>query len=243
MRILAVIPARSGSKAVKDKNIQELGGHPLLAWSVQASLSSSLIDEVVVSTDSKDYAEISKAYGATVPFLRPAEISQDFSTDLETFQHLLHFLKDSSSLPDLLIHIRPTTPLRDPLVIDNAIRMFLDNDTATSLRSVHEMSESAYKCFEINDSGTLATVFTNSTALDDANMARQSFPKTYVANGYVDILRPEFVLRNQLLHGSECLPFVTNPVIEVDVQDDLDTLRLFLASSEKNLNVIQPSIK
>ena len=107
---MCIIPARSGSKSIPHKNIYNLGGHPLIAWSIKAALNAESIDRVIVSTDSEEYKDISIEYGAEVPFLRPKNISEDNSTDLEFFQHVIGVFKETSYNPDLIIHLRPTTP-------------------------------------------------------------------------------------------------------------------------------------
>ena len=150
--ILAIIPARSGSKGVSNKNIKLLNGHPLIAYSIKAALLVPTIDRVIVSTDSKHYASIARRYGAETPFLRPKKISGDYSRDLEFIEHALDwFYHAEGYAPRLIVHLRPTTPLRDPRVIEKAI-LTIDNDLdATALRSVHQMSNPAYKCFEVKD--------------------------------------------------------------------------------------------
>jgi len=222
MNIVTVIPARSGSKGVPDKNIRELSGKPLIAYSISAAIKSKLIDRVIVSTDSEKYASISKDYGAEVPFIRPNEYSGDDSTDYDFVKHLLGWLaKNEGNTPDYIIHLRPTTPLRDPKVIDNAIRKFMNSKEATSLRSAHEMPETAYKQFEL-EGKYFKTICTDSFDLDDANNSRQSFPKTYTPNGYVDILRTSHILVNRLLHGNRVMGYVTDFTIEVDTVDDFE---------------------
>ena len=113
MKITAIIPARSGSKSVKNKNIIKLLGHPLIAYSIAICKMSSLVHEIVVSTDSKKISKIAKKYGANVPFLRPKNISRNDSLDVEFFFHYLNFLKKNNlEKPDIILHVRPTTPLR-----------------------------------------------------------------------------------------------------------------------------------
>ena len=220
MNIIAVIPARSGSKGVPDKNIEMFVGKHLIAYSISAAIKSKLIDRVIVSTDSEKYASISKDYGAEVPFIRPNEYSGDKSTDYDFVKHLLDWLaKNEDNTPDYIIHLRPTTPLRDPSILDNAIEKFMNNGEATSLRSAHEMSETAYKQFEL-EGKYFKTICTGSFDLDDANNSRQSFPKTYSPNGYVDILRTSHILENNLLHGNQVMGYVTDFAIEVDTIDD-----------------------
>ena len=148
-QIYAVIPARSGSKGVPNKNVKMFAGRPLMAYSIAAAQKSNLIDRVIVSTDSEEYAEIALKEGAEVPFLRPKEISTDLSKDIEFFSHLVSWIDSSDiTMPDYLVHLRPTTPLRDPSIIDKAIIRF-SKSKYTSLRSVHLMAQSAYKFVEM----------------------------------------------------------------------------------------------
>lgn len=228
-RVVALIPARAGSKGVPNKNIRLLGGHPLLAWSVAACLKSAAIERVVVSTDSPDYAALAQRFGAEAPFLRPAAISGDRATDRDFIVHALDWLAVGGEEPEYIVHIRPTTPLRDPRLIDAAVRAFMSESNATALRSVHEMPESAYKTFEIAPGGQLKRVGCDSTVLDTANDARQQFPNTYQANGYVDVLSTSFIRKSGLIHGDHVMPFVTSPVVEVDTEEDFSHLEFQLA--------------
>lgn len=229
MSIVALIPARSGSKGVPHKNIKHLGGHSLIDWSIKACLKSKLIDRVIVSTDSPEYAELSVKLGAEAPFLRPELIAGDRSTDYDFVVHALDWFAANGGEPELLVHIRPTTPFRIPALIDTAIETFRKESRATALRSVHEMSESAYKTFELAPQGQLKRLGAENTALDAANNARQQFPATYQANGYVDVLSSRFVRSHGLIHGDWVMPFITPPVIEVDTADDFVHLEFLLA--------------
>ena len=223
--VVAVIPARAGSKGIPNKNIQELAGRPLLSYSIAAARLAHSIEHIVVSTDSDEYARIAREYGADVPFLRPAAISRDSSTDYEFMRHLLDwFVARQQPVPEYVVHLRPTTPLREPRLIDEAVDRIRANSAATSLRSVHAMSESAYKTFEIVDN-RLVTLCVQSPDLDAANQARQQFPVTYAANGYVDVLRGRDIVEHGRLHGCCVYPFITPPVVEVDTLADLTELR------------------
>jgi N-acylneuraminate cytidylyltransferase len=226
--VVALIPARSGSKGVPHKNIKSLGGHPLIEWSIKACLKSRLIDRIIVSTDSTEYADLSIKLGAEVPFLRPADIADDRSTDYEFVLHALDWFAANGGEPESLVHIRPTTPYRSPGLIDVAIEAFRNESRATALRSVHEMSESAYKTFEIAPEGQLQSLGADSTALDAANNARQQFPATYQANGYVDVLSSRFVRSHGMIHGDWVMPFITPAVVEVDSEDDFAHLEFLL---------------
>lgn len=219
-QVLAVIPARSGSKGVIDKNIKPLCGHPLLAFSVAAAKKAQNIGRVIISSDSQEYMAIAKMYGAEAPFVRPAEISGDKSTDYECMKHVLDFLQEhEGQVPEYLVHLRPTTPYRDPALIDEAVKKIKGDDLATALRSAHEMSETAYKCLEIKDS-LFKPMGTNSFDMDTANLPRQMFPKTYSANGYVDILKSEFITSSGKIHGDHVIAFVTPLTLEVDNEED-----------------------
>ena len=221
---IALIPARSGSKGVRDKNIQRLNDHPLIAYAIKAAHKVKAIQRVFVSTDSESYANVAKEYGAEVPFLRPPELSEDDSTDIEWIRHTLQWLKrEEGTVPRLLIHLRPTTPLRDPVIVRKAIEAIEADEEATALRSVHEMSQTAYKSFQLNQNH-LACLCTGSMDLDAANLPRQQFPKTYQPNGYVDVLKSEFILNNNQLHGNKVLAYITPHVKEVDVAEDFSYL-------------------
>jgi len=227
-KVIALIPARSGSKGVPNKNIRDIGGHSVIEWSIAACLRSKYIERTIVSTDSEDYAELAKLLGAEAPFIRPEEISTDSSTDFEFISHALSWLENNDELPTYVVHIRPTTPFRDPHLIDQAIDRFALSQ-ATALRSVHIMTESAYKTFEINQAGELKRVGVDSTELDDANSARQHFPTTYVANGYVDVLSVEFIRKKRLIHGNHVMPFITPLVDEIDAPEDFQRLEYQLS--------------
>ncbi len=229
--VVAVIPARSGSKGVVDKNIKLLGKHPLIAYSIAAAKLASGIDRIIVSTDSSEYASIASEYGAEVPFLRPPEISGDNSTDYEWIKHVLDWMKNEEGfVPRYLVHLRPTTPLRETKYINAAINLIKKNNYVSALRSVHEMSESAYKAFEI-EGNYLKSIGSNSFALDASNDPRQGFNKTYQANGYVDVIKTEYVIKNNKLHGDRVIAFIIPHVVEVDTPDDFDYLEYQIAKN------------
>ena len=235
-RIIALIPARAGSKAVPGKNIRLLADRPLLAWTIAACRKTPSIARVVVSTDSPDYAVLAKNWGAETPFLRPTDISKDHSTDYEFITHALDWLARDGDSPEFIVHMRPTTPLRDPNLVERAIQTFIATHTATALRSVHEMPESAYKSFEMAPSGLLKQLGSSNTKLDSANNARQQYPVTYQANGYVDVLSTSFIRETGLIHGNHVLPFVTPTVVEVDTEEDFAHLEFQVVRQPKIIN-------
>jgi CMP-N-acetylneuraminic acid synthetase len=230
--ICGLIPAREGSKGIPHKNIIDLEGHPLIAYSIALAKLSKHINRVVVSTDSEEIAKIALKYGAEVPFLRPKKFATDKSTDLEFVEHALGwFEKNEGRIPDYLVHLRPTTPLRDPQIVDKAIRLMVNNRGATALRSVHETRESPYKLLGM-ENGYLVGLFPNDPRVEYYNLPRQAFPPVYQPNGYVDILESENILKTGRLHGEKTLGFVTEDVGELDRMEDIERIQYFLKRKE-----------
>ena len=231
--VVALIPARSGSKELKNKNILKVDGFPLLAFSIKAALLSKRIDRVIVSTDSLAYKKIAIKFGAEAPFLRPKNISGDDSTDYEFIKHALDwFSAEKIAIPGYIVHLRPTTPFRDPKLIDKAIKDFSDNKKATALRSIHEMSESAYKCFQLKEK-YLKCFGSLSSDVEKINNRRQSFSKTYHANGYVDVLKTSYILKHKKLHGNKVMAFITPAVTEIDTRKDFKYLEYEVSQNQK----------
>ena len=164
--VIAIIPARAGSKEIKNKNIKNLAGVPLLAWSIRTCLKSKFIKKIIVSTDSKKYAKIAKNYGANEIIIRPKKISTSNSTDYEVVFHAINYLKNINY--EYIAYIRPTTPQRNVKDIDKAIKTF-SLSKHHSLRSVHEMTETSYKSLEIFEKNKLKAIATLKLSLYDLN--------------------------------------------------------------------------
>lgn len=223
---VALIPARSGSKRVPDKNIMQIGGKRLLEYSIDAALACDDIDDVYVSTDSEEYAKIAFAAGSKT-ILRPSYLATDVSTDLAVIKHFLEKMGDKAASIEQIIFLRPTTPLRKASVLELAMNDFdfwLNKSFPgpSSLRSVEEMSESAYKCFEICDNHRLKGI--SGYSCDDASMPNQIYRKTYKANGYIDIIRPD-IIEHGKLWGDSVMAFKTDPVTEIDTMRELQLLQ------------------
>ena len=220
--VIAVIPARSGSKGVKDKNIIEINSVPLFALSIAAAKSAG-IKRVLVSTDSKDYAKLAIRYGAEVPFLRPVHLSDDTSTDYDFMHHALLWIKEhEKSVPEYWVHLRPTSPFRDPEVLIGAIKI-LATSNANSLRSAHKAPESPHKWF-LKDSNNLFIPFKTSLSAEELNSPRQQFDSVFIPNGYVDIVKYDNIVKNKDLFGKKILKFETDYTIEIDSLEELDFL-------------------
>jgi len=226
--VFAIIPARSGSKGVKNKNIKLLCGYPLLAYSIVAAKLSSKIDRVIVTTDSEYYAKLANKYGAETPFLRPAEISQDTSTDFEFMEHCINWLwNNEHSVSEYFVHLRPTNPLRQLKYIDDAIDMIKKDNNSTSLRSAHLASNTPYKWFELSEQNYFKSILGDRTN-DEANNPRQKFKDVYIPDGYVDVLKTEFIVNNDLIHGQNMVPFIVPECVDVDAKKDIELLEFLI---------------
>jgi len=206
----AIIPARGGSKGIPNKNIVDLGGFPLIAYSIVASKKAGL--ETYVSTDSEEIAKISKEWGAKV-IMRPKEYATDTSPDIDFIKHAIKYINT-----DYLVHLRPTTPFRNPELIKQAIRE-MEKSKATSMRSAHRIAESPYKFMKIKKGYFLPFI----GDLKNSNLPRQLFEPVFHPNGYVDILKVSEI--GKTIHGKKILPFITDEVIEIDRPIDLEYAR------------------
>lgn len=220
--VVAIIPARSGSKGVKDKNIRLLNGYPMIAYTIAAAKLSKKIDRVIVSTDSEKYAEIARKYGAEVPFLRPDEISGDTATDIEFMKHAIQWCYDNEgSVPEYWVHLRVTCPMRNPEVIDEGIEKIKKHPEATCLLSVTLVENflTAYKWLIKDGEEYVKSIFFENN--DDANLPRKSYPDPYIPNIYVDVLKTECIVGNDRLHGNKMVCLETPETIDIDTEEDL----------------------
>ena len=220
MNIVAIIPARSGSKSIKDKNIRPYRGKPLIYYSIKTALKSKYINRVIVSTDSNKYKKISMKFGADVPFLRPKKYSSDSSVDFDYILHVSKFLIKNKYYPDLIVLLRPSTPNRKIHVVNKGIKFFIKNlKKYDSMRSVSEFNQPPQKLFMI-DKDRLKGFFDKTLTVEYHALPRQKYPKTYLPNGYIDIFKPKFFLKNKKLHGKIC-PFITEETLDIDNKKDL----------------------
>jgi CMP-N,N'-diacetyllegionaminic acid synthase len=237
--IYALIMARGGSKSIPQKNIVDLHGYPLLAWSIAACKLSKKIDKIILSTNDKKIAKLGKKYGAEVPFLRPEKYATDSSTDFDAINHCYEWFKFNKNINiNYIVQIRPTTPYRDPKLIDQAIKVISMNKSLTGLRSIYEMSESAWKTFHLDKTGILnplTNFYFKSNNKELANLPRQKLPKTYFGQGYVDIIDTKN-LKNKTLYGNKCFGFLSPDVGEIDNYNDL--LKLRQDKSYKRLKIL-----
>lgn len=219
LNIVAIIPARKGSKAIKDKNVVKLKKIPLLAHSIIAAKKSG-IKRVIITTDSERYIKIAKKYSAEAPFMRPRKYSQDKSLDEDYLKHCYNwYYKNKKIKIDIFIILRPTTPFRDPKIIKKALKLFIDKKL-NYLRSAHIASESPFKWFKKDKKGFFKPITKNSN-FKMTFMGRQNFEKVYIPNGYIDILKTKFILKKNI-YGNKMYVFNTDKVLEIDNIDDLN---------------------
>ena len=228
--IWAIIPARSGSKGIKEKNIKLLNKRPLFSYTILSAIKSKVFNKVLVLTDSIKFAKMAKKYGAEIPFLRPKEISNDDSTDNELYEFLIKFLDKKKIIPpDFFAHLSPTAPIRLNNVIKRGVEYFFRKKKLfESMRSVEEMSQTSYRNMRIID-GKLCSIMKKDFDLNKLNMPRQANPKTYIANGLIDIISTKSFLKNKTTHGKKVLPFVVNQLcVDIDHKRDFEYAKFLI---------------
>ena len=232
MSTYALIPARAGSKGVKAKNIRQLSGQPLIAYSINTALETSAFSRVIVSTDSSEIAEFAKSLGAEVPFIRPSELAQDQTPDRAYIDHALDWFREQENQePELIAILRPTTPLRTAEILDSAVNKAIDNFVnITSLRSVHPLAEPPQKMLKI-ENDLLTGFFPDDPRGDYFNLPRQAFPTAYQPNGYIDIVKTDYIRsQKEKIFGSRMLGFITPHSIEIDTEEDFSYLEYIIGN-------------
>lgn len=222
MNILAIIPARGRSKGIKNKNILGLAGHPLIAYSIAAAKSSNKIDKILCTTDSEKIAEIAEKYGASAPFLRPAKLAEDDTLDFPVFQHAVNWLiKEENYIPDIIVHLRPTSPVRFISDINEAIEKLIKNPSADSLRAVCKAPYTPYKMWLEKD-GFIEPLLQIPGINEPYNMPRQKLPLVFWQTGYIDIIKIKTLLELESMTGRHILPYFVNEEIVVDIDSKYD---------------------
>jgi CMP-N-acetylneuraminic acid synthetase len=210
---IVICGARGGSSRVLNKNIRKLGEIPLIEYSLFTGELLGL--PIYVSSDSDKILKIVKTHGSLVNIIkRPSILASNTSTDIDWIKHLLSiYYEQNSSYPKQLIFLRPTTPLREISIVKEAIKKF-NGSKYTSLRSVEELKESIYKTYFIKN--CILEPFNK----DNSNVANQTLPISYGANGYIDILLTEQILNSNDIYGDKIMPFITPRTIEIDDEFD-----------------------
>jgi len=223
LNILAVIPARGGSRGIPRKNLVSLAGIPLFAYSIEHAKSSRFINRVIVSTDDDEIARLGVNYGAEVPFMRPEDLAGDTVLDLPVFQHVLKWLDIHEKYQaDIVVHLRPTAPLRKTHQIDEAIEMLMKNTEADSVRSVSIPSQHPYRMFSIGDDGFLKPLL-QTKYKEPYLLRRQDCPPVYWYNCVIDVTKPSTIWKKNSMTGDKILPYVMDSrfVVDIDGPEDL----------------------
>ena len=223
-KVLCIIPARSGSKTIKNKNILKLNNKELIYYSIKFAQKLRFLDKIIFSSDSKRYFNIAKKYGNFLFHHRNKKNSSDKSTDFEVFNDFVKNYK--GTLPKFFIHLRPTTPFRDCNLLDKIILHFIKNQNKySSLRSLSIMTNPIYKSVIIKNNKLFSPVF-KSFFLDKINNPRQKYLNSYMPNGYADIIKTKSIL-NGFLHGNKTMPYINkDPVSDIDSYFDLKIANL-----------------
>ena len=239
--ILAVIPARGGSQGIPRKNLRSLAGRPLVAWSIAAAQQARLVGRIITSTDDEEIASVARSYGSEVPFIRPAGLAQNDTRDLPVFQHAIEWLeKNEGYVPEIVVQLRPTSPLRPPLLVDQAIEALLSDESADSVRSVTPPSQNPFKMWTITDN-TLEPLLA-SDLQEPYNAPRQSLPPTYWQTGHIDVFRTRTLRQKLSLTGDRILPVLVDSSYGLDI-DTLMHLRIAAeVIVEGSLEVVRPAV-
>ena len=221
---LALIPARGGSKSIPRKNIIDFAGNPLISYSIAAGLAAETVTRVVVSTDDPEIAEISRKYGAEVPFLRPAKFSQDHTPDLPVFLHALEWLNVNEQYqPDIIVQLRPTSPFRRVKHIDDAVYRLIERPDADAVRTVCVPFQNPFKMWRIGSDGLMIPLGTElGIPVEPFNQPRQVLPEVFWQTGYVDAAWTDTILLKNSMTGDAILPLIIDPSewVDIDSPDD-----------------------
>ncbi len=220
--IVALIPARGGSKRVPDKNIRPLAGHPVIAYTIAAALDSEIFTEVIVSTDSEHYAGVAKHYGAQVPFLRPKELAGDQSPDIEWLSYTLGRLQDAGRSYDCFSILRPTSPFRLPKTIQRAWHEFSTQIGVDSLRAVEKCTQHPAKMWVVRGTRMMPLLPLGPAEQPWHSSQYPSLPVIYVQNASLEIAWSRVVLKNRTIAGNVVMPFFTTDYEGFDVNNEYD---------------------
>ena len=236
--VLAIIPARGGSKSLPRKNVRVLNGHPLIAYSIFTALNSATIDRAIVSTDDDEIGDVARAYGAEVPFLRPSELALGLTPDLPVFEHALGWLAEHGGfVPELVVHLRPTSPVRNAADVDGAVRLLARRPDADSVRGVSPAAVSPFKMYRVGPDGCLRPLMADEDP-GAHNAPRQSLPACYRGNGAIDVTRRATVTEQHSMTGARVLPWmVEGYCVDLDTPEDWDHLEWLVSTRRVQLPV------
>ena len=222
--ILALIPARGGSKGIPRKNIKDFAGFPLIAWSVAAGLQAKGVSRVIVSTDDAEIAAVARECGAETPFLRPAEFAQDRTTDFPVFEHALKWLEEIEGYkPEIVVQLRPTSPIRPKDMVDQAVGILVQRPEADSVRGVVPAAQNPHKMWRFNGYDMPMNPLLDVAGIAEPyNAPRQVLPPVYWQTGHIDAIRATTISRKHSMTGDVVYPLVIDPRYTVDIDTPAD---------------------
>jgi N-acylneuraminate cytidylyltransferase len=239
--VLAVVPARGGSKGIPRKNIRNFAGHPLIAYSIEAGLAARLVTRVIISTDDEEIAAVARQYGAEAPFLRPSEFAQDQTLDLPVFQHALAWLAEHENYrPDVVVQLRPTSPVRPPSLVDEAVCLLLEHPEADSVRGIVPAGQNPHKMWRIDpETGQMRPLLAVEGIAEPYNAPRQALPPVFWQTGHVDAIRPD-LFDQGTMSGKVILPVLVDPAYTVDIDTPKDWARSEWLVWHSDLDIVYP---
>ena len=238
---LALIPARGGSKGIPRKNIRNFAGYPLIAWSIAAAKQSRLVTRVLVSTDDEEIAAVAREYGAETPFLRPAELAQDHTTDLPVFEHAIQWLHEKEGYqPEIVIQLRPTSPIRPKNCVDDSVNILLEHTDADCVRGVVPAGQNPHKMWRFAaEDQPMKPLLEVAGIAEPYNAPRQILPPVYWQTGHIDAIRVSTIRQKHSLTGDVIYPLVIDPRYTVDI-DNLSDWANYEALANSGLEMVTP---
>jgi N-acylneuraminate cytidylyltransferase len=243
--VLALIPARGGSKGIPRKNIRDFAGYPLVAWSIAAGLQARSVTRLIVSTDDEEIAAVSRRYGAETPFLRPAELAQDKTPDLPVFEHALKWLEEIEGYkPDVVVQLRPTSPIRPRDCVDGAVQLLLGHPRADCVRGVVPAGQNPHKMWRIpRPDGPMTPLLEVPGIAEPYNAPRQILPPVYWQTGHVDAIRISTISKKHSLTGNRIFPLILDPRYTVDIDNLADWAKYEAIVYSGALDLVSPGKK
>jgi CMP-N-acetylneuraminic acid synthetase len=241
-KILAIVPARGGSKGIPRKNIRSFAGYPLISWSITAGLQAKTQTRVVVSTDDDEIASVARRYGAEVPFLRPPEFAQDTTIDLPVFEHALTWLAENEGyFPEVVVQLRPTTPIRPLDCVDRAIELLLHHPEVDCVRGIVPAGQNPYKMWRVDPiTGQMLPLLSLEGNPEPFNTPRQVLPPVYWQTGHIDAIRPACILEKRSMTGDRIFPLILDPGYIVDLDNLNDWIRAEWLVHHAGLEMVTP---
>ena len=239
--ILALIPARGGSKGIPRKNIRSFARYPLLAWSIAAAKQAACVTRIIVSTDDEEIAAVAHEYGAETPFLRPTEFAQDHTTDLPVFEHALQWLEENEGYqPEIVIQLRPTSPIRPKGCVDSAVKILMEHEEADCVRGVVPAGQNPHKMWRFVGEGQPMKPLLEVEGIDEPyNAPRQILPPVYWQTGHIDAIRVSTIQQKKSLTGDVIYPLVIDPRYTVDI-DTLSDWAKYEMLIHSGLEIVTP---